>query len=132
MLAARQRESTDAIVATIMIVSWFIAVFFDALVTESEGFLSASEASYRGSAARQPVLVFVAINTLAGVAIVVGGVLRVFRRTCSQKLLVVGAVLTLVSFATFHVVVYTDVSAAATFCFALSLGWLISKDRTRD
>lgn len=122
----------DRVVVVAMIISWLIAIAYDALLTNSEAFFSLSDMSYSVASARNPVKVFVAINILAGLAILTGAVMTVFRRSNSVTVLIVGAALTFVSFATFNVVVYTDVSAAATFVFSVLLGWLIAGGGSRS
>lgn len=120
------RKQVDRIVAVAMIIAWLIAVTHDAFMTNSEAYFSLSDLSYGVATARHPITVFVSINILAGLAVLAGAVMAFFRRPNSATVLLVGAALTFISFATFDVVVYTDVSAAATFVFSVLLGWLIA------
>jgi hypothetical protein len=75
---------------------------------------------------RHPFEIYLVANVAAGLAVIVGGIMKILRQTYAVPVLLVGALLTFLSFGTFDVVVYTDVSAASTFVFSLLLGWLIA------
>lgn len=110
-----------------MIVAWVVTISFDAYFSDSEHFLSMSETNYESSAVRSPFIFFLILNISAGIAILGGGILRIFLWKRSRQVLFVAAALTLLSFATFDVLVYTDVSAASMYVFAILLGWLLAR-----
>ncbi|MDH4316442.1 MAG: hypothetical protein OEW68_16600 [Gammaproteobacteria bacterium] len=113
------------LVALAAMLSLGVAITFDASRFASDDVSLVQEYSENVRNIQQPFLLFSIASLCGFVSAVVGAVLFLLRKRMANRFLIAAFAFTLASFPMVNVYVDSSTSAAASFIYAVSLGWLV-------
>ncbi len=122
--------AVDRLIVTAMMTSFLISLTFDTSTLVSTNYIELQRRAPFDI--RPPQKLFITLIFASTILLVAGAIGRIAKWRKSRALLALGALLTVASYPSYFVYLYSSISGMAEFVFAVSLGWLLAKPIPRD